>query len=754
MPNIVGSPDGYVLIDTKLQTGGFEKGAKNLKQQFGALSMAAKKLGGIIAAAFSVVSIASFSKEAIELGSDLQEVQNVVDVTFTTMNEKLNQFAQTAATTAGLSETMAKRFAGTFGAMAKSFRFTEQEAYTMATTLTQLAGDVASFYNLTQDEAYTKLKSVFTGETESLKELGVVMTETALNDFALRKGLGKTVNKMTEQEKVALRYQFVLEQLAGASGDFIRTQDSWANQTRILNLQFEQLKATIGQGLINMLTPVLKLINTLIAKLQQFAVAFKNVTEALFGKATSSGKGIADSLGAAADNSEDLASGITAAGKAAQKAVAGFDEITKLTDTAAGSSAATGGSVGDFDYSLPGVSEQVENQVEQIKEKLQPVIDFIRSVVEKIKEMIEPLKNIDFKAAIEQIIMLVSAVAQFTKEVWDDLEWVWFNILVPLSKWVIEKVTPESIELVTNVLRSMIEAVKAARDGIRNLLAALQPAIDWLKSTAVWVIEKLGNRFQELTTVFKEKGGDISNILSNLGIIFGVLWEKVQPALDKIKKAFGIVFDYIGKVSTGTLGDLISLISGLVQFIAGVLTGDWKKAWEGIAKIFSTIIDRITSNWKSAWQGMAKALNTMIAKIVQGLNGLIGELNKINFKFPDWVPGLGGKSFGLNLKPLTTPQISIPYLAKGAVIPPNAPFYAVLGDQRHGMNIEAPESLIRSIFQEEMANMIGGMMTGFNAMVEEQRNTQEIIRNIEVGDSIIGEAANRYAQKMAIVRGG
>ncbi|MFR3753578.1 MAG: hypothetical protein ACLTW9_17140 [Enterocloster sp.] len=112
-----------------------------------------------------------------------------------------------------LSETMAKKFTGTSGAMAKAFGFSEQAAYEMSTTLTGLAGDVASFYNISQDEAYTKLKSVFTGETESLKDLGVVMTQSALDAYALANGYSKTTAKMSEMEKVALRYKFVQDQL-------------------------------------------------------------------------------------------------------------------------------------------------------------------------------------------------------------------------------------------------------------------------------------------------------------------------------------------------------------------------------------------------------------------------------------------------------------------------------------------------------------------------------------------------------------
>lgn len=168
----------------------------------------------------AIAGVIKFASSCIELGSDLAEVQNVVDVTFTSMSSRINKFANDAITTFGLSETVAKKYVGTLGAMAKSFGFVGDELYEMSTTLTGLTGDVASFYNLSTDEAFTKLKSVFTGETESLKDLGVVMTQTALDNYALANGYGKTISQMTEQEKVALRYKFVLEQLADASFKF------------------------------------------------------------------------------------------------------------------------------------------------------------------------------------------------------------------------------------------------------------------------------------------------------------------------------------------------------------------------------------------------------------------------------------------------------------------------------------------------------------------------------------------------------
>ena len=194
--------------------------------------------------------IVKFGKQCIEAASNLQEVANVVDVTFGASAEKINNWAKQNAASFGLSETAAKRYAGTYGTMAKQFNMTEEQAASMAIELTKLTGDIASFYNITDQAAATKLKAIFTGETESLKELGVVMTQTQLDSYALANGWNKTTQEMTEQEKVILRYQYTFEKLGHAQGDFMRTSDGYANSVRTLKLELEDLKVEIGNELL------------------------------------------------------------------------------------------------------------------------------------------------------------------------------------------------------------------------------------------------------------------------------------------------------------------------------------------------------------------------------------------------------------------------------------------------------------------------------------------------------------------------
>ena len=343
---------GQIGLDLVVNKNQFES-------QMAGINGMAKKAGAALAAAFGVKKLVDFGKQCLELGSDLAEVQNVVDVTFPKMTAQVDEFARSAAQSFGLSETMAKQYTGTFGAMAKAFGFTERQAYDMGSTLTGLAGDVASFYNISQDEAYTKLKSVFTGETESLKDLGVVMTQTALDSYAMANGFGKTTSAMSEAEKVALRYQFVQDKLSAAQGDFARTSGSWANQCRILSLQMQSLMATIGQGLINLFTPIIRVINTVIGKLATLANAFKSFTELITGNKSSGSDssgvaavaGAADDAGTGLENASDSASNLASntdkVGQAAQnaakkmKALMGFDKVNKLdsqSDSSSGSS--------------------------------------------------------------------------------------------------------------------------------------------------------------------------------------------------------------------------------------------------------------------------------------------------------------------------------------------------------------------------------------------------------------------------------
>lgn len=443
--------DGSVIIDTRMDTTGVQNGVSAIKQSFNGLGSAVKKVGLLIGGVFAVGKLAQFGKECTKLGSDLSEVQNVVNVVFPNMTEKVNEFSKNAVKTAGLSETMAKKYVGLFGSMARQFNFTESQAYDMSAQLTQLAGDVASFYDISQDLAYIKLKSVFSGETETLKDIGVVMTQNALDEYALANGYGKTTSAMTEQEKVALRLAFVQKQLAAASGDFIRTSDSWTNQVRVMQLQLQSLKATIGQGLINIFTPVLKVINILLGKLATLANAFKSFTELITGKKSSgqtsgSGAGLAgagaiadaaDQYGQAADNASNLADStedVAKATKDATKAANGYlsplDEINKYSSQTISSSPATG--IGNTSgNNFPTMAGNVDyGSLAESGTALDKISDSAKKLADLLKKLWKPFQDAwekEGKNTIDAANIALSGIAKLAKSVGKSIVEVWTN---------------------------------------------------------------------------------------------------------------------------------------------------------------------------------------------------------------------------------------------------------------------------------------------------------------------------------------
>lgn len=307
------------------------------------------KFAKVVGIAFGVKQLISFGASAIEVASDIQEVQNVVDTAFGSMAYKMEEFANAAVENFGISKLTAKQTGSTFMAMASGMNLATDYASDLAIQLTALSADMASFYNVEQSVASTALKSIFTGETETLKQFGVVMTEVNLQEYAMSKGIDKTISSMNQQEKVMLRADYVTEQLALASGDFAKTQDSWANQTRILTERWKEFKSVIGTGLITALTPALQFLNAFLQKLIDIANAIGTVMSKLFGikaqKFTSTASAATDATDSISAGLDDVSGSADKAAKSVKNAQAAFDDIDVL-EINDGSSDASGGSSG------------------------------------------------------------------------------------------------------------------------------------------------------------------------------------------------------------------------------------------------------------------------------------------------------------------------------------------------------------------------------------------------------------------------
>ena len=270
--------DGQVLIEITADNRGAKQTIRETTQDLTNASNqwenAGNKMSGIfskIAAAAATAKIGQFllnlGKDAVQAASDLAEVQNVVDVTFGDSADVINRWAKNAITQFGLTETQAKRFASTMGAMMKSSGLAGDDIVKMSTDLAGLAADMASFYNLDFETAFQKIRSGISGETEPLKQLGINMSVANLEAFALTQGITKAFNSMSQGEQVMLRYQYMLQATSDAQGDFARTQDSFANSTRLLQNNIDTLITKLGAPLSSAVTMGINAINELLAPL-------------------------------------------------------------------------------------------------------------------------------------------------------------------------------------------------------------------------------------------------------------------------------------------------------------------------------------------------------------------------------------------------------------------------------------------------------------------------------------------------------
>lgn len=642
--------DGSVIIDTRMDTNGVQKGVSAIKQSFNGLGSAVKKIGLLIGGAFAVGKLVQFGKECVELGSDLAEVQNVVDVTFTTMSDKVNEFAKNAMTSAGLSETMAKRYVGTFGAMSKSFGFSEAQAYDMSTALTQLTGDVASFYNISQDLAYIKLKSVFTGETETLKDLGVVMSQSALDQYALANGYGKTTSEMTEQEKVALRLAFVQKQLSAASGDFIRTSDSWANQVRVMQLQLQSLKATVGQGLINIFTPILKVINILLGKLATLANAFKSFTELITGKkssgsTSSSGAGLtgdvsgvqdtadaygqaADNAGKLADSTEDVADATKDAAKAAKGYLSPLDEINRYSTQDASSTASktpstSGSGSGGGGTSLPSAVSNVDyGKMAEGETALDKISKSAEKLAKLLKKLWKPFQDAwkkEGKNTIDAAQIALSGIAKLAKSVGRSLVEVWTNGTGTTMLTTMLRIAQNVLKTIGDIASGFADAWNKNNVGtqiIQNIADALVVVMQFVEriaaDTATWaanldfypLLESISN----LTSAF-------APILESIGNVLEWIYKNiVLPMLTwVIEVGLPTVINLVSKVAT-----FLADHQPIVEAFGAALIGAFAAA--KIAGLASIIIKNVS--------GIAMAAKGLIS-LMTGTGGIMGGIKAI-----------------------------------------------------------------------------------------------------------------------------
>ena len=407
---------------------------------------------------------------------------------------------------------------------------------------------------------------------------------------------------------------------------------------------------------------------------------------------------------------------VAATGRAARRSLAGFDQLERLNGGSGGSAAVTASA----------------SSIQLTPE--------LSAIAEKLRALLAPLQAIDLTPLRFTLARLGESFRALAQTIGTALEWAWYTVLTPFVAWVAERLAP----LFTMTLKAALDTVTAALSplgaGFGALMTAMQPVFAFLGSTVQTALAAVRTRMEQLGAAVTEKGAAITGIFQNIGQVITGLWQLVAPILGELRFQWSQTFQEIGAVTARVRGFVVDGLYAVTEVLAGVFTGDWKRAWDGVVTACKAGVNLVIG-----------LLNRLLSALTGAVNGVVRTVNKLRFTAPDWVPGIGGKAFGFQLKTVTTPQI--PYLAKGAVLPANRPFLAMVGDQRHGTNVETPLSVIQDAVAQVLGDRLDGMMAGFDATVEELRRLHDTVSAIEVGDAVIGKAAARYQQKMAVVHG-
>ena len=624
----MGQLDGSIRIGTQMDTSGLQDGVKNITSQVGGLKSALKSLGKVAITAFAVRGLVNFGREAISISSDLTEVQNVVETAFGGMSGAVDEWSKGSIKNFGMSELAAKRTASTYMAMSKGMGQYGEAAGKMAMEAAERTADIASFYNVSQAEADTMLKSIWTGETESLKRIGVVMTQTNLDAYALANGFGKTTSAMSQAEQVQLRFQYVMEQTRLAAGDFAKTQDSWANQTRILSEQWKQFMGIIGNGLVQVLAPAVKMLNALLSQLIAFAQMASAALSALFGKKvakTQAAAAAATNANAAAQ--EGLGSAIKGAGNEAAKAgkkakgaLAPFDELNVLSKNngssgaggSAGSPGGAGAAVGPIDLPVTGV-EEIGTDITALQELLQPTIDAFGRLGEQLSRLggfawqglqdfyntflvpvgkwvmgeglprfidalADGLSKVNWQKINDSLHSLWEALAPFAVHVGEGLLWFWENVLVPLGTWVMNSAVPLFIDLLTTSLQWFNVVVATLKPLFLWLWDNfLQPVASWTGGIIITVLTGLRDALSGISSWMAENQWVIQAVTIAVGAFF-LAWAGTQ-LVSFLVNAGGVVA-VLGNMATALQGVTIAKLADKLETmqLAGIYAVDFLKS--------------------------------------------------------------------------------------------------------------------------------------------------------------------------------
>ena len=544
--------------------------------------------------------------------------------------------------------------------------------------------------------------------------------------------------------------------------------------------------ATAAAGLASALSPaIIGLLNLLTSLINGFLRLLSLLTGKSISSMKQTAKGI-NAVGSAAGSTSKQADKV-------KRSLAGFDEIERL-DAKTGSS---GGANYNFDHiasPLGGITDKLKNFWSTFQTLLAPSVAAWNTAWEQIRnaasavwpevqqaalafwnEGLSPLLTYlsgtfapgVINAFSEAFAPIVGGVASTAIYVLADL----FTWACGIGTDAINGVLIPALDLLLQIWQDLMSGIKTAwdtygqplMDGVILAFQNLENLATLLWETIVKpILQNLISVLQQLwSSHLKPLWDDILLLVASVANCLLDLWNNLLAPVAKwiiatfgpaFAEVFNAIADVVG-VAVGAIADAIDLavvvLRGLTDFLSAVFRGNWDAAWQAIGNTVNTVWDKMTNAIKNAVNGIIGFINRMISAVVTGINAVINALNGLSFDLPDI---FGGGHVGFNISTLTAPQI--PYLAQGAVIPANREFLAVLGDQSHGTNVEAPLDTIKQAVAEVMEDLQAGQMAGFEAVVSVLREILSAVYGIELTDEDVGRAVQRWQRKQLTATGG
>lgn len=551
-------------------------------------------------------------KSMVTAASDFDENLNKIDVAFGNSAETVEKWANDATKSFGLSMNQALEATSLFGDMATSMGLTQPVAAEMSMSLAGLAGDLASFKNINIEQAMTALNGVFTGETESLKQLGIVMTETNLQEFADR--LGLVYDEMNQAEKVQLRYNYVMEMSKNAQGDYARTSDGTANSMRTFQASVENLSIALGQNLLPLVTPLIQKATEMVnifanadPELQQLVLKIAGIAAvagpalAIFGKITS---GMGSMIGAIGT----LSGKITALGGLKATFSAVFGAITSPIGIAV---MAIGALVAAFAYLMTtneGFRESVMSTVSTVAASLQPILETLMSLLLEIGGiLLSTIGNVlqQLAPVLGQIVQLVGSLVA---------------AIAPLVVQLIESLSPIITQIVTvisDIINSLMPPLIAIIEAVMAVVNALIPPIQRVLSVVVDVVSAV---ISAITPII----GIVTEIISGIIAVVSPIIEFVANVIAEIVNFVSPLVEIFAGIFEGVFSVVSSIFTEIGSFISEIFQGV-QDAWSGLTSfvggVFSGIGDAVSS--------LVNSVKGLVNGVIKGINGAIGIINMI-----------------------------------------------------------------------------------------------------------------------------